>query len=284
MLFPPDFLDRVRRAAARPAGVLAAEGEGGRGGAVGAGSEFADHRPYHPGDDPRGLDWNVLARHGRLAVKRFRRESGRQTWVLLDGSAGMAAGREGAMKWDAARRCAAAAACAALLTGDRAGAVVSGAPPREFPQRRGAAAAGELLQFLESAAAGGAAGCGELVDRFLAGRPRAGAAVMVSDFLSDEAVDAPLAALRAAGHAARAVRVYTADEERPADRGDLELVDAETGRTLIRRVTDIDAADHAARYRAFAEETARRCAAVGCAYQVVRADAGIESLIAVALS
>ena len=42
----------------------------------GEGTEFADHKPYTPGDDPRQLDWRALARSDRLVVRRF--ESRRQ--------------------------------------------------------------------------------------------------------------------------------------------------------------------------------------------------------------
>ena len=41
---------------------------------AGSGIEFADHRPYTPGDDLRALDWSVYGRTERLLVKRFEEE------------------------------------------------------------------------------------------------------------------------------------------------------------------------------------------------------------------
>src|SRR5436309_13062930 len=32
--------------------------------------EFTEHRPYQPGDEPRYLDWKILARAYRLSVRR----------------------------------------------------------------------------------------------------------------------------------------------------------------------------------------------------------------------
>ncbi|MGH7524202.1 MAG: DUF58 domain-containing protein [Gemmatimonadales bacterium] len=33
--------------------------------------EFAEHRQYQPGDEPRYLDWKLLARTDRLYIKQF---------------------------------------------------------------------------------------------------------------------------------------------------------------------------------------------------------------------
>ena len=36
----------------------------------GASTEFADHRAYFPGDDPKRLDWKVLGRTDRYFIRR----------------------------------------------------------------------------------------------------------------------------------------------------------------------------------------------------------------------
>ena len=53
-------------------------------------AEFADYRPYVPGDDIRGLDWRAAARTDRDYVKLFRKETDRRCLILLDSSASMA--------------------------------------------------------------------------------------------------------------------------------------------------------------------------------------------------
>ncbi|HYR27474.1 MAG TPA: DUF58 domain-containing protein [Thermoanaerobaculia bacterium] len=52
--------------------------------------EFRDHRDYEPGDDLRHLDWSVLARSDRLAVKQFHEEISPFVDIVVDGSRSMA--------------------------------------------------------------------------------------------------------------------------------------------------------------------------------------------------
>ena len=52
--------------------------------------EFVDHREYSPGDEPRTIDWKMLARTERYFVKRFEMESNMNVVCLLDTSRSMA--------------------------------------------------------------------------------------------------------------------------------------------------------------------------------------------------
>jgi uncharacterized protein (DUF58 family) len=57
--------------------------------AKGASSEFADHRAYIPGDDPKRLDWKVLGRTERYYVRRYEDETNLRVYLVLDRSASM---------------------------------------------------------------------------------------------------------------------------------------------------------------------------------------------------
>jgi uncharacterized protein (DUF58 family) len=57
---------------------------------TGASSEFAQHRQYCPGDEPRRIDWRVLARTDRFMVKQYDQETNLRATILLDTSASMA--------------------------------------------------------------------------------------------------------------------------------------------------------------------------------------------------
>src|SRR5882672_10843108 len=46
--------------------------------------EFKDYREYSPGDDPRVIDWKMLARTDRYWVKRFEMESNMNVVPILD--------------------------------------------------------------------------------------------------------------------------------------------------------------------------------------------------------
>src|SRR5947208_14145441 len=52
--------------------------------------EFTEHRPYQPGDEPRYLDWKILARADRLFVKQFEQETNLRAMLLVDASRSMA--------------------------------------------------------------------------------------------------------------------------------------------------------------------------------------------------
>jgi len=51
--------------------------------------EFAQHREYTHGDDPRHLDWKVLGRTDRYYIKQYEQETNYVAHVLLDGSESM---------------------------------------------------------------------------------------------------------------------------------------------------------------------------------------------------
>jgi uncharacterized protein (DUF58 family) len=65
--------------------------------------EFAEYRPYVPGDDLRYVDWNVYARADRLYLKRYRGETNTRLTLLLDRSASMGFEGKGIRKIDYAR-------------------------------------------------------------------------------------------------------------------------------------------------------------------------------------
>ncbi|HTR77167.1 MAG TPA: DUF58 domain-containing protein, partial [Gemmatimonadaceae bacterium] len=52
--------------------------------------EFAEHRPYLPGDDLRYLDWKIAARADRWVVKQFEEETNLRATIVLDVSRSMA--------------------------------------------------------------------------------------------------------------------------------------------------------------------------------------------------
>ncbi|MBL8828150.1 MAG: DUF58 domain-containing protein [Planctomycetaceae bacterium] len=51
--------------------------------------EFAGHREYSPGDDPKHIDWRVYFRHDKYLVKQYEMETNFVCHLLLDCSASM---------------------------------------------------------------------------------------------------------------------------------------------------------------------------------------------------
>lgn len=54
--------------------------------------EFAEHRSYVPGDDPKHLDWKVYGRSDKLYIKQYQQETNLDVVLMLDSSASMAFG------------------------------------------------------------------------------------------------------------------------------------------------------------------------------------------------
>lgn len=83
----------------------------------GASVEFAEYRKYVGGDDPRHLDWRVVARSDRFYLKEFEADTNLRCHLVLDCSGSMAFGA----KLDYARRLAGTLAYLAMLQGDAVG-------------------------------------------------------------------------------------------------------------------------------------------------------------------
>src|SRR5690606_36938003 len=58
----------------------------------GSSVEFAQHRPYVPGDDVRHVDWKVFGRSDRIYIKQFQEETNLPLILVCDASESMAFG------------------------------------------------------------------------------------------------------------------------------------------------------------------------------------------------
>lgn len=162
--------------------------------------DFAEHRPYMPGDDIRRIDWRLFARTDRHYIKLFEADTNANFSVLLDLSASMSYGSHSLTKLDYARYLAACLTFFSSRQRDRVGLVtfdhdvVDYVPPS--------------MKHLDTVL--------HTLDRAHAGRPgnleapmlqitemlrRKGILVVISDFYEEpEAVLRALGPLRARGH------------------------------------------------------------------------------------
>jgi uncharacterized protein (DUF58 family) len=117
-----EFLRRVRRLHLRARRAVAGPlGGAYRSAFKGAGIEFADVRPYEPGDDVRRLDASTTARTGRPHIRRHVEERELTVVLLLDRSASLDFGSGPLSKRDVAAELAALVAFAAAAHHDRVG-------------------------------------------------------------------------------------------------------------------------------------------------------------------
>ena len=98
--------------------------------------EFAEHRPYTPGDELRRVDWKLFSRQDRYFVKEYEAETNLRAHLFVDASASMGYAGPGISKYDYAATLAASLAYLMLLQRDAVGLVVMGAgAPRVIPAR-----------------------------------------------------------------------------------------------------------------------------------------------------
>src|SRR5262245_9648793 len=218
----------------------------------GAGLSFEAVREYLPGDDVRGIDWNVTARMGSPFVKRYVEERELTVLLVVDVSASQRFGTGRQPKREVAAEIAALLAFSAIHNGDRVGLVnVSDRVERYVPPRKGGRHALRLIRdilFGEAEHPGTDLRTGlDFVNRV---QRRRSIVFLLSDFL-DPDCERPLR-LTGKRHDLNAVRIADPLQERLPPVGLIQLEDAETGRQL-----PIDTSRPALR-AAFAEQARRR--------------------------
>ena len=133
-----DALRGVRWPARRAVG--AAPPGGHRSTQRGTAGEFTEYRGYRQGDDPRTLDWKLLARSNRAFVKVSEDRALLTTWLLLDASARMAYPDDGRLrsKWSMSCQLAMGLVAVAHAAADPVGLLVATAsgPVRRSPRTR----------------------------------------------------------------------------------------------------------------------------------------------------
>lgn len=212
--------------------------------------EFAEHRPYQPGDDLRYIDWKIAARTERWVVKQFEEETNLRAIILLDVSRSMQWKSAGASvtKQGYAEQLAAALALLLLKQRDAVGlvrfddAVRTVVPPRARPAH---------FQRLVAAMLEPSAGRDSRLDLALQQAAhlirRPGIVIVISDLLIEPETATPgLRALRAAGHDVLCMHIMDPGE-RVLDAGtDARFIDSETGVEVAASGREIRAAYNAA--------------------------------------
>ena len=158
--------------------------------------EFAEHRPYAPGDDPRTLDWRVIARSDRNVVRQYIEETNLRTTLAVDVSGSMAyTGTAAAMldgkplsKLNYAKHLAAALAYLFVKQGDAAGLVTFDRKVVEY--RRAASRPSQvrrILEVLDAAKPGADTDAAAVLHEVAEQIPQRGVVVLISDLFDDPA-------------------------------------------------------------------------------------------------
>lgn len=242
----------------------------------GSSLDFADYRDYHPGDDFRRIDYNLMARLDIVAIKLFEADDDLHVRLLVDTSASMASGD----KLLQARRIAAALGYVALVRRDSVSVhtIGSGSSGLIAPRFRGPSAAAGLFSHLGSLTAGGPTPFVAAAADLLSRPGPAGLTIVISDLLTPEWTEA-IGRLPARGADLIVVHVLGRDEVDPDEVGDFDLVDAETGSRVPVSLSETTLNAYREIVTGWLDEVAGRCRSVGAGYVRVLADEDIEPLI-----
>ena len=194
--------------------------------AKGAGLEFADHRPYAPGDDIRALDAQVSARLGVPIVREYVAHQQLPVLLVLDASASMGSGTP--RKFELAQQLAAALAYAGLAGGDSVQTVTFGTEVKTCGRFQGVNRATEVLGWLGRARPSGSVTLEQALNHAAARAPRGALVILVGDFLGDDDQQA-IGYAHSRAQEVLAVQVLAPDEFNPVSlgRGLCRLEDAE---------------------------------------------------------
>jgi uncharacterized protein (DUF58 family) len=194
----------------------------------GRGMEFAEVRPYQPGDDVRSIDWNRTARTGTPFVKTYVEERDLTVFLAIDVSGSLGFGSRAILKRELAAEISALLAFAALSNHDRVGAALISDRLELFlpPQRR----RNQVLRLVHDVLDHPAKGGTDLergLQAVLSNLRQRSVLFLVSDFVGTP----PVGALQRAAARHDVVVVELADPKdlEPPPTGPLVLHDAESG-------------------------------------------------------
>src|SRR5688572_28206370 len=122
----------------------------------GAAPELSEYRVYRQGDDPKRIDWRLLARSDRAYIRLAEDRSVVPTLIVVDGTASMAFPPRTLAKWRTACDLAIGLAAVAHASRDPVGIViVSGGGMRRLPPRTRRGVVGEIARALDGEAPAG---------------------------------------------------------------------------------------------------------------------------------
>ncbi len=200
------------------------------------GIEFADHRNYAPGDDFRSLDWKIYGRTEKLLIRLFEEKEDLSIYFLIDCSASMMT-NQGA-KFDYARKMAAALAFIGLCNMDRVSFIAfNDAVTDTMPICSGRGQIFKVFNFLERLKADGNTSFEDAFKTFVSANHRRGLAVVLSDFYNPNGYEQALNFLHFQQFETYVIHLNDPSEVEPDARGDVDLLDAETGERFAMTIT-----------------------------------------------
>ncbi|MEM7623158.1 MAG: DUF58 domain-containing protein [Planctomycetota bacterium] len=250
--------------------------------------EFAQHRPYTPGDDLRHLDWKVFGRTDRLQIKQYQQETNLDLVVLVDASGSMTYGTRpfkeasgsgleqspgGGTQWskyDHATALAAALGYITLQQGDRVGLATFATGLRSIVNRSSSRGTWrKIVEVLSGHPVDSETNLGRVIDEAL-GQIRGKCLIaLISDcFDSEDVIRSALARVRHRGHDLIAFQVLD-ETERTFDFTDNAPFEGCEGEGIVKVSPRAIRNDYIEQMEAHIDAVHRHCRGFGFDHEVV---------------
>ena len=196
--------------------------------------EFAEHRPYLPGDAIRNIDWKLFGRTDRHYIKQFEEETNLKAHIIVDASRSMnyTSNPKRITKYRYATMLAAALAYLLTRQQDAVGLGIFDDELRTFmPARLKQSYLREMLRILQTTEPSNTTRTETALRRVAERLTRRGLVIVISDFLDEpEQIMLPLRLMRHAGHEVIAFQILDpAERTLELDSADATIIDMETG-------------------------------------------------------
>ncbi len=200
----------------------------------GRGMTFSEVRQYQFGDDVRSIDWNVTARYREPYVKVFEEERELTMMLMVDVSGSALFGTSKQFKNEIVAEIAATMAFSATVNNDKIGLMLFSDQIELFiPPKKGKSHVlriiRELVEFTPKSNKTNLSQALQFLSRVM---KKKAIVFLISDFMTNDNYDKTLK-IAARKHDLTAIRVYDPREEKLPNVGIVNVLDAESGETML---------------------------------------------------
>ncbi len=246
----------------------------------GASSEFADHKAYGVGDDPKHIDWKVFGRTDRYYIKRYEDETNLRVYFIIDRSNSMGYGSGDFTKFDFACKLAAALSYVIVKARDSVGMFLySDKIDIQVPPRNSLNHLHNTLKRLQDLEPASTTSTAETMHQIAESIHKRALVVLISDLMDDEKdIIQALAHFRKHMHDVIVLHVLDPVEIDLSLKQGFEFEDMETGEKLT-----VDPRGMAKEYQkeleAFLEFYRVSCEAMKVDYRLVKTDQAVDTYV-----
>ncbi|MEM9018092.1 MAG: DUF58 domain-containing protein [Verrucomicrobiota bacterium] len=242
--------------------------------------EFSEYRPYTRGDDPRFIDWKVMARSDRAFIKKFEDETNLRAHLLVDRSRSMIYGSDEVTKEDYTATLAATLAFFLMGQNDAVGLTTFDQHvDQHIPARNRTGQLRRLMRQLEKSPSGHGTDLGAAMKGLHDLIRKRSLIILLSDLLAPiEELETQIGYLSAGKHE---LAIFQILDPREID-FDFEKAthfrDSETGRDLFID-PNVARADYLDRFETHLEGVRRMCGRHGVTHRLVSTEEPLENVL-----